>query len=210
MLPVLAEMIPQRQTDELLARRLVDCETKIAEYEQEIRRLVRLAAKAEDEMADAYDAEARTVQRELKRLRTENDRLQQQATSHTARYEEQIASILAKLTDASAPNALYETRARLNQLLGRHISVRLGEDRVMRININAHSGLAPVIALISLNGLEAIDVIDRDGSVLTRYEAGVLALLEPVNACRDEAGGHELDPCSISAPVSGLARYGAC
>src|SRR5205085_5812344 len=99
MIPVLAEIIPQRHRDELVARRLSECETKIAEHEQVIKRLVRLASMADDdEIADAYDAEARTVQAVLKRLRIEHDRLQQQANSHTARYEEQIAAILPKLT----------------------------------------------------------------------------------------------------------------
>jgi hypothetical protein len=50
------------------------------------------------------------------------------------------------------------------------------------VRINAHSGLNPVDARLTVNGLESINVIDRDGTVLTHYDRAGLLLLEPIAA----------------------------
>ena len=182
MIPVLGEMIPQKHRDDLLTRRRSDCEAKIDESEQGIRRLVRQVAKAEsDEIADAYDVEIKALEADLSRLRTERDRLQQQARSHDEEHEKQIAAVIARLTDTSEPQARSDARAQLNQLLKNHIDITLHQDRSITVRINAHSGLAPVDARLTLDGLDSIDVIDRDGSVLTHYNRSGLVLLDPIS-----------------------------
>jgi Recombinase len=181
MIPVLAEMIPQKHRDDLVARRLDDCEAKVAEHEQGIKRLARMVAKAEDdETADAYDSEIKLIRIDLNRLRVERDRLRQQSISHVEKHEEQIAAVIAKLHDASNPQARYDARAKLNQLLANHIGLTLNNDRTITVRINAHSGLNPVDARLTHDGLDSIDVIDRDGTVLTHFDRAGLVLLEPI------------------------------
>jgi hypothetical protein len=183
MIPVLAEMTPQKHRDDLVGWRLSDTEAKIGEHEQGIKRLARLVAKADDdEIADAYDAEIKRTRVELDRLRGERDRLHQQATTHGDNHEQQIAAAVAKLHDKSDPQARYDARARLHQLLAKYISVTLHNDRSITVRINAHRGLNPVDARITLDGLESIAVIDRDGTVLTHYDRIGLVLLEPIAA----------------------------
>jgi hypothetical protein len=48
------------------------------------------------------------------------------------------------------------------------------------IRINGHSGLNPVEARISLDGLQLIRVMERDGTVLTEFDRPALVLLEPI------------------------------
>ena len=183
MIPVLAEMIPQKHRDDLLARRLSDCEAKIGEAEQGIKRLVKSIAKTDDdETTDACEDEIKSIRADLNKLRIERDRLHQQATKHGENHEDQIAAVIAKLNDASDAQARYDARARLHQLLANHIGVTLNGDRTITVRINAHSGLNPVDARLSLDGLDAIDVIDREGTVLTRYDGAGLVLLEPIDA----------------------------
>jgi hypothetical protein len=183
MIPALAEMMPQTQRDDLVARRIADTDAKIAEAEQEKKRLVRLARKAEtDEAADAYDDEMKLIVADLNRLRIERDRLREQTAMHGKDHERQITAALAKLRDTNDPKAHYNARARLNQLLTDQIGVTLHDDRTIVVRINAHSGLNPVDARLSLDGLEAIDVIDHDGTVLINYDRAALSLLEPIAA----------------------------
>jgi hypothetical protein len=183
MIPVLAEMIPQHRRDDLVARRLSDCEGRIAEGEQSIKRLIKSIAKTDDdETTDAYRDEIKSIQGDLNKLRIERDRLRQQATKHGENHEDQIAAVIAKLNGSGDPEARYDARARLHQLLANHIGVTLNGDRTITVRINAHSGLNPVDARLSLDGLEAIDVIDREGTVLTRYDGPGLVLLEPIDA----------------------------
>jgi hypothetical protein len=116
MIPVLAEMIPQKHRDDLVARRLADCEAKIVEHEQGIDRFTRLIRRADDdETADRYDAEIKLIRVDLNRLRVEHDRLRQQATLQVEKHEEQIAAVIAKLHDTSNEQARYDARAKLNQ-----------------------------------------------------------------------------------------------
>src|SRR6202049_197519 len=104
MIPVLAEMIPQNHRDDLVTRRLSDCEAKIAEHEKGIKRLARQVAKADDdETADSYDAEIKLIRVDLNRLRVERDQLRQQASSHGEKHEEQIAAVIDKLHDTVNP-----------------------------------------------------------------------------------------------------------
>jgi hypothetical protein len=183
MIPVLAEMIPQNRRDDLVTRRLSDCEAKIAEHEKSIKRLARQVAKADDdETADSYDAEMKLIRLDLNRLRVERDRLRQQDASHGENHEQQIAVVIAKLHDMADPAARYDARARLHQLLANHIGVTLHDDRTITVRINAHSGLNPVDARLTSDGLESIDVIDHDRTVLTHYDRAGLVLLEPLNA----------------------------
>jgi hypothetical protein len=182
MIPVLAEMIPQKHRDDLVARRLSDTEANIGEHQQAIKRLARLIAGAEDdEIADVYDAEVKRIRVEVNQLRDERDRLRQQATTHAENHEQQIVAVLSKLQDTSDPRALYDARVQLHHLLARYIAVTLHRDRTIRVRVNAHSGLNPVDARLTLDGLEAIDVIDQDGSVLTHFDRAGLVVLEPVN-----------------------------
>jgi hypothetical protein len=181
MIPVLAEMMPQRQRDDLVARRIADTDAKITEAEQEKKRLARLARKAEtDEAAAAYDDEMKLIVADLNRLRMELDRLRERTAMHGKDRDQQLAAALAKLNDTSDPKAHYNARAQLNQLLTNQISVSLHDDRAIVVRINAHSGLNPVDARLTLDGLESIDVIDRDGTVLTHYDRAGLVLLEPI------------------------------
>jgi hypothetical protein len=182
MIPVLAGMIPQKHRDDLVARRLADCEAKIAGHEQGIERFTRLIRKTDnDETADRYDAEIRLIRADLSRLRVERDR-RQQAASHGEKHEEQIAAVIAKLHDTSNPQGRYDARAKLNQLLANHIGLTLNDDRTITVRINAHSGLNPVDARLTPDGLESIDVIDRDGTVLTHFDRAGLVLLDPITA----------------------------
>jgi hypothetical protein len=183
MIPVLAEMIPQKHRDDVTARRLGDCEAMIDKHEQAIERFTRLIRKADDdETAERYDAEIKLIRADLNRLRVEHDRLRQQAASHGEKQEEQIAAVIAKLHDTSNPQARYDARAKLNQLLANHIGLTLHDDRTITVRINAHSGLNPVDVKLTPKGLESISVIDRDGTVLMHYDRAGLALLEPIRA----------------------------
>jgi hypothetical protein len=168
MIPVLAEMIPARHRDDLVARRIADCEDRIAEAETSIKRLVRLAAKADDdETADAYDGEIKLIRADLNKVRLEHDRLRQQAAQRGENQEEQIAAVIAKLTDISDPQGHYDARSRLNGLLGSAIALTLHDDRTITVRINAR-GLNPVDARLTIDGVESLNVIDDDGSVLTQ------------------------------------------
>ena len=181
MIPVLGEMTPQKHRDDLVTRRLSDTEAQIGERQQAIKRFVRLIRGAgDDEIADVYDGEVKRIRAELNRLRGERDRLRHQATTHGENQEQQIAAALAKLRDESDPQALYDTRARLHHLLAKYIAVTMHCDRTMTVRINAHSGLNPVDARLTLDGLESLDVLARDGSVLTHFDRAGLVLLEPL------------------------------
>jgi hypothetical protein len=188
MIPVLAEMIPQKRRDELLNRRLSDVEVQMGEHEQAIQRFVRLIRSAgDDEIADAYDAEVKRVRADLNRLRGERDRLHQQAMTYGENQEQQIAAALAKLHDESDPQALYDARIRLHDLLTKYIAVTMHSDRTMTVRINAHSGLNPVDVHFSLDGVEVVDVIDQDGSVVTHFDRAGLVLLEPIREASHDA-----------------------
>jgi hypothetical protein len=187
MIPVLADLIPQKSRDDLLSRRLGDVDGKIAQGQQGIARLARLIGKADDdETAESYDAEVKLIRADLNRLRVERDRLRLQASAHDQNREQKIAEAIAKLNDSNDPTGCYDARAGLNQLLSNHIGVILCEDRTVVVRINAHSGLNPVDARLTLNGLGSIDALDSDGSVLTRFERPGLVLLEPIAVQQDE------------------------
>lgn len=184
MIPVLPDLIPQRHRDDLVERRIADTDATIAEAEQAIQRFTRLIRKAQsDEIADTYDAEIRMIRAELGNLNVERDRLHEQRARHGEKHHELIAGVIARLNDINDPQASYDARAKLNQLLARYIRVVLNTDHTITVRINEHSGLNPVEARLSFNGgLESIDVIDRDGDVLTHFNRAGFALLEPIAA----------------------------
>jgi hypothetical protein len=181
MIPVIQDLLPQNLQNEIAARRLAECELQIGEHEHQIRNLVRMVAKAtSDLVAQTYHAEIEATQAALDRLQVESDRLRRQARAHEANEQEQIAAAIASLQDATDPEVLYDRRAKLNRLLARYIRVVLHEDAKMTIRINEHSGLNPVEVQITPGGVESIQVIDRDGSVLTHFDRSGLVLLEPI------------------------------
>jgi hypothetical protein len=181
MLPVLSQMIPQKHPDDLVTRRLSDCEAEIAKAEQSIKRLVRLASKADDdETADDYDSEIKLIRADLNKLRVGREHLRQKEISRSQKYEQQIVAVIASLTDATDTDALYDTRAKLNTLLAHRIGPTLHKDRSITVRINEHSGLNPVDARLTQDGLQSIDVIARDGTVLTHFDHAGLVLLEPI------------------------------
>jgi hypothetical protein len=137
-------------------------------------------ARLKKPMSKVRLTEIKLLRADLNRLRVERDRLRQQAASHSEKQEEQIAAVIAKLHDTSNPQARYDARAKLNQLLTNHIGLTLHDDRTITVRINAHSGLNPVDARLTPRSLESIDVVDRDGTMLMHYNRAGLALLEPI------------------------------
>jgi hypothetical protein len=181
MIPVIQDMVPQNQRNEIAARRLAECELQIREHAQQIRNLVRVVAKAESNLvADAYHAEIEATQAASNRLQVERDRLCREATAHEQNQQEQIAAAIASLQGATDPEVLYERRAKLNRLLARYIRVTLHDDVRITIRVNEHSGLNPVEVHITPDGVESIDVIDRDGTLLTNYDRAGVVLLDPI------------------------------
>lgn len=187
MIPVIQDLIPQSQQNEIATRRLAQCEQQIGQHQQEICNLIKMVAKAAtDHVADAYHAEIEATQAAMDRLQVERDRLHRHATAHEENQQEQIAAAIAGLRDATDATILYERRAKLNQLLARYIRVILHDDVSITIRINEHSGLNPVDVHLSLDGVESIRVMDRDGSVLTCFERAALVLLEPISEKRPD------------------------
>jgi recombinase len=181
MIPVLADMIPQKHRDDLTARRLSDCEAKIAEGEAGMKRLARLVLKAKnDEIADMYDAEIKLLQMELCRVRGECDRLRQRIASHDENRDEQIAAVIATLNSSMHSEARYDARARLHHLLANYISVTLHDDRTIKVRIKEHNGLNALDAHIAVDGLMSVDVLDHNETVLMHYDRAGLVLLEPI------------------------------
>src|SRR5439155_23152052 len=88
------------------------------------------------------------------------------------------------LHDTDNPQTRYDARAKLNQLLANNIGLALHDACTITVRINAHSGLNPVDARLTRDGLDAIDVIDRDGTVLTHFDRPGLVLLEPLKGPR--------------------------
>jgi hypothetical protein len=181
MIPVIEDLLPHNQHNEIAVRRLTDCELKIGQHEQQIRNLIKMVAKATAGLvADAYHAEIEATHASLDRLRVESDRLRIQATAHEQNEQEQIAAAIAGLQDATDPDVLYERRANLNRLLARYIRVLLHDDVSITIRIREHSGFLPVEVHITPEGVEWIRQMDRDGSVLTHFDRAGLVLLEPI------------------------------
>jgi hypothetical protein len=181
MIPVIADLLPRCQQNEIAARRLAECELKIGQHGQQIRNLVRMVAKAATGLvADAYHAEIEATQAVLDRLEVERDRLRREATAHEQNQSEQIAAVIAGLQDTTDPDILYERRAKLNRLLAGYIRVVLHGDVSITIRINEHSGLNPVEVHITHDGVEWVRVMDSDGSVLTEFDRAGLVLLEPI------------------------------
>jgi hypothetical protein len=182
MIPVLADMMPKRHRDDLVERRIADADAKIAEAERAIQRFTRLIRKApSDDIVDDYDAEVRKIRAELGTMSVERDRLNEQRTRQGENRPELIAEVMAQLVHIGDPQTCYDTRAKLNQLLAGYIRVVLNADRTITVRINEHSYLNPVEAHLSVEGgLESIDVLDRDGSVLTHFDKSGLVLLEPI------------------------------
>ncbi|HZT86983.1 MAG TPA: recombinase family protein [Stellaceae bacterium] len=181
MIPVIEDLLPQSQQNEIATRRLAECELQIGQHQQQIRNLVKMVARAATALvADAYHAEIEATQAALDRLQVECGRLRREATAHEEDQQAQIAAAIADLQDAADAEVLYERRAKLNRLLARYIRVILHDDVSLTIRISEHSGLNPVEVQITPDGVESIRVMDRDGSVLTDFGKAGLLLLEPI------------------------------
>ena len=75
----------------------------------------------------------------------------------------------------------YAIRLRLAQELRRRIErVVLHDDRTATVRIREHEGLATVDVHLTADGLDSIDVLATDGSILMRYQGAGLSLLEPI------------------------------
>jgi hypothetical protein len=76
----------------------------------------------------------------------------------------------------------YAIRLRLAQELRRRIErIVLHDDRTATIRIKEHQRLAKVDVHLTADGLDRIDIIAVDGTVLTRFEGAGLCLLEPIS-----------------------------
>jgi hypothetical protein len=88
----------------------------------------------------------------------------------------------AKVQLASADDKdRYAIRLRLAQELRRRVErITLYDDRTITMHLKERGGLAAVDVRFAADGVQSIDVIDRDGSILTSFDRAGLTLLEPV------------------------------
>jgi hypothetical protein len=184
LIPVLREMLPHSQRDDLLERRIVDVEAKIADCNEQIERLVHRAGKTDDDqIAAQYESEAKMIRVSRDRLIIERERLLAQRVSQSERIEDKIAEVMALLREATNLEAREDARTRLNGLLARYAKFVLTDDHRMKVQIVAHSGLMPIeVTLSAAEGMTGLKVLDRDGTILTDYDRAGLALLEPIHA----------------------------
>jgi hypothetical protein len=179
MIPVLAQLMPQRQRNEVLARRISECEAKIGEADKRMTRFVALIANADDdEIAMQYDAQLKRIKAGRDKVRVELDDLRQQQSAGDDNHEEQIAAILATLNDVANPTDRYDARVKLHKALTAYITVTLTRDRSMAVRIAAHSGLNPLVAKITTAGLDMLTLNDPEAGILLTYAgeaAGIVA-----------------------------------
>jgi hypothetical protein len=184
LIPVLREMLPHSHRDDLLERRIVDLEAKIADCNEQIERLVHRAGKTDDDqIAAQYESEAKMIRVSRDRLIIERERLLAQRVSQSERIEDKIAEVMALLRETTNMEAREDARTRLNGLLARYAKFVLTDDHRMKVQIVAHSGLMPIeVTLSAAEGMTGLKVLDRDGTILTDYDRAGLALLEPIHA----------------------------
>jgi hypothetical protein len=184
---VLSNLIPKPDTDPR-RHRLAELEAMIVSREEQMQAVWNrwlnpdanishtMRERAEQQL-QRIDADVVANKAELAALRQE---LRVIAAHDDDRFDERVREAKEQLASAQG-EARYAIRLRLAQELRRRIDrIVLYDDRTIRVRIREHQGLAMVDVRFTADGIQAIDVIDRDGSVLTSYDRAGMVLLEPI------------------------------
>ena len=147
--PVLVRLMPAVQRNDLLAKRLADIETKIAQSEEVIDRLYQtfMRPDAPASLIERTEAEIRKVNAKSTLLRREQEKLDQAIrdteAANPAGLAERVRAARALLDSAADLEQRYDARAKVNALLRGRISIRLYEDRSVTVAMSGLHGLLP-------------------------------------------------------------------
>jgi hypothetical protein len=137
------------------------------------------ARQAADRQIERLTATIDADRNELDLLRR-NSRFSALTAPYDATFSERFAKSVARLNSDNEAER-YAARAQLAQELRQRVAfVILQRDSSIAVRVT-EPGMALVDARFGHDGLTAIDVIDRDGTVLTTYAGPSLALLEPIS-----------------------------
>jgi hypothetical protein len=96
-------------------------------------------------------------------------------------FHERVREAKEQLGSAEG-EARYAIRLRLALELRCRIEwIVLHPDATITVRLKEHQGLARVDVSLAADGVEMIDIIDEDDTVLTRFNRTSLVLLEPIS-----------------------------
>lgn len=182
-----AGLIPKPAADPR-HRRLAELEATIVSSEEQMQaawnRWLNPDAKGSQSMRDRAEQQLERMDAEIARYRTEVLTLRQElriiAAHDDAGFHQRVRQAKEQLAIAKAEE-LKAIRMRIAQELRRRIErIAFAADGSATLRIREHQGLAKVDVRLTATGIEHIDIIADDGSVLTRFDGAGLALLEPI------------------------------
>jgi hypothetical protein len=147
--PLLAQLMPAAQRNDLLAQHLADIETKIAQSEAIIDRLYQafMRPDAPASLIERTEGEIRTVNAEITRLKREHEKLDEAIrdaeAANLAELGERVRAAKAQLDTIADPERRYDARAKVNSLLRGRIIIRLYDDRAITVTMSGLNGLVP-------------------------------------------------------------------
>lgn len=118
----------------------------------------------------AHKDELTTLSRELRVIAAHQD----------DEFHDRVREARRQLETAEGDDR-YAIRLRLAQELRRRIErIVLNDDRTATVRIREHQGLNKVDVHLTADGLDGIDILATDGTVLTRFDGAGLAMLDPI------------------------------
>jgi hypothetical protein len=136
-------------------------------------------------MRDRAEQQIERMDAEIAANRDEIAMLRQQlrliAAHNDARFDARVREAQTQLATATGEE-LKAIRMRIAQEMRRRIErIVFHHDSSATLRIREHRGLAKIdVHLSEAKGLEHIDIIATDASMLTRFDGAGLALLEPI------------------------------
>jgi hypothetical protein len=188
---VFANLIPKPDADPR-RHRVVELEAMIATKEEQVQaawdRWLNSDAKASQTMRERAGQQIERMDAEIAADKAELGTLHRELSIIAAyddeRFHERVREAREQLGSA-AGEVRYAIRLRLAQELRRRIErIVLHPDSTMTVRLKEHQGLARVDVSLAADGVDMIDVIDEDDTVLTRFNRTSLVLLEPINRAR--------------------------
>jgi hypothetical protein len=189
---VFASLIPKPDADPR-RQRVAELEAMIAMKEEQVQaawdRWLNPDAKASQTMRERAEQQIERIDAEIAAYKAELGSLRQElrviAAYDDDGFHERVREAREQLASAEG-EVRYAIRLRLAQELRRRIEgIVLHPDRTMTVRLKEHQGLARVNVSLTANGVEAIDIIDVDDTVLIRFNRTSLCLLEPINRARN-------------------------
>jgi predicted nucleic acid-binding Zn-ribbon protein len=184
---VFASLIPKPDADPR-RHRVDELEATIAIKEEQVQaawdRWLGPDAKASQTMRERAEQQIERIDAEITAYKAELGTLRQELSIIAAYdddgFHERVREAREQLSSAQG-EVRYAIRLRLAQELRRRIErIVLHPDGTMTVRLKEHQGLARVDVSLAADGVDMIDVIDEDDTVLTRFNRTSLVLLEPI------------------------------